>query len=168
MLTTISRIILKARIRRDNLNRQRRFLPWENIEKMAIIIEKQDSLNKSLIDKFADETKKHVEIFYIETKEKEKSFSDWHCFSRKDRSFLNLPAKRVESEFKGRKFDAVINTCSDNNLFALALCSSLSAYLKCCQHTALGLADLIIVRSESFTLKNYLDETVRYLKMIRA
>ena len=161
-------MILKAKIRRDNLRRPRRLMRWENIEKMAIIIEKQESLNKSLIDKFVDDTKKHVEIFYIETREKEKSFSDWHCFSRKDRSFWNLPARRIESEFKGRKFDAVINTCSDNNLFAIALCCSLSAYLKCCQNTALGLADLIITRSESFTLKNYLDETVKYLKMIRA
>jgi len=167
MLGALAKMILKSKIKRDNLRRQKKFMPWEQIEKMALIIETQDSLNKSLIDKFIDDTKKHIEVFYIELQSKEPSYNDWHCFSKKDKSLWNLPAKSVESELRTKKFDAVINTCTETNLFAMSVCSSVPAYLKCGEHAGFNLADLIIKNTQPFNLKNYLDETVRYLKMIR-
>lgn len=168
MLRTFTKLILKAKIGRDNASRQKKFLSWDKIENMALIIEEKDKVNKSQIDKFIDDTKKHVEVFYIETGSKHASFGDWHCFLKKDKSLLNLPAKKVEAELKSKKFDAVINTCGQNNFFAIALASTLPAYLKCAENPDFNLADLIITRTESFTLKNYLEETVRYLKMIHA
>jgi len=167
MIGSIAKIILKSKIEDENLKRQKKFLPWEKIEKIALIVEQHDSLNKSMIDKFMDETKKYIEVFYVELTSKQPSYNDWHCFSKKDKSFWNLPKKNAESELKTKRFDAVINTCTEMNLFALSICSSLPAYLKCGENTRFNLADLIIKKTEPFNLRNYLDETVKYLKMIK-
>jgi len=167
MLGGITKFILQSKIRQEEGKRQKKFLPWEKIEKIAVIVEKQDALNKSSIDKFIEETKKYIEVYYVELKSKQPSFNDWHCFSKKDKSFWDLPNKSMESELKTKKFDAVINTCNENNLFAIAISSSLPAYLKCSENNRFNLADLVIKKTTPFTLKTYLDETVKYLKMIR-
>lgn len=167
MFSSIAKIILRSRIREENSKRQKKFLPWDKIDKIALIVEKDASLNKSMIDRFIEETKKYVEVFYIETTSKHPSFADWNCFSKKDRSLWNLPKKNMDSELQNKKFDAVINTCPENNLFALAICSSLPAHLKCSENDGFNLADLIIKKTEPFNLRSYLEDTVKYLKMIR-
>jgi len=167
MFGAIAKMILKSRINEENATRQKKFMPWDKIEKIALVIEKKDSLNKSSVDQFIENSKKYIEVFYIETSSKNRSYTDWHCFSRKDKSFLNLPGKKLESELKNKKFDVVINTCAETNLFAYALTSNLPAYLKCGGNSRFNLADLVIKKTEPFNLKNYLDETVKYLKMIR-
>jgi hypothetical protein len=167
MLNAIGKIILRSKIHHENLKRQKKFLPWDQVGKIALIIDKDDSLNKSIIDRFIDETKKYIEVYYIETGSKQRSYNDWQCFSKKDKSLLNLPNKNVERELKNKKFDVVINTCSENNLFALSVCSSLSALLNCSENNRFNLADLIIKKTGATNLVNYLNETVRYLKMIR-
>lgn len=168
MFKAIAKIILKSKISRENSARQKKFVPWDKIEKMALIIEKQDSLNKSVIDRFIDDTKKHIEVFYIETSSKDCTYSDWNCYSKKDTSLWNLPKKTKESELKSKKFDTVINTCSETNLFATAISSTLGAHFKCAENDSFNLPDLIIKKTDPFNLKNYLDETVKYLKMIKA
>ena len=168
MFDTFGKIILRSKINDENLKRQKKFLPWDKIERIALILEKDDALNKSMVDKFIDETKKYIEVFYIEIASKHASYSDWHCFSKKDKSLWNLPKKNLESELKNKKYDAVINTCTEANLFALSVSASLPAYLKCSENNRFNLADLIIKKTEPFNLKNYLDETVKYLKMIKA
>ncbi|PBQ30708.1 hypothetical protein CNR22_02605 [Sphingobacteriaceae bacterium] len=167
MFKALAKIILRSRVSQENAIRQKKFIPWDKIENVALIIEKQESLNKSVIDRFIDESKKHVEVFYIETDSKDKTYGDWNCYSKKDKSLWNLPKKEKESELKTKKFDAVINTCSETNLFAIAVFSSLAAYLKCAQNNSFNLPDLIIKKTDAFSLKNYLDETVKYLKMIK-
>ena len=167
MFPGIAKIILRAKIRQENERRDKKFLPWENINKIALILEKTDSLNKSAVDRFIEDTKKYIEVFYIEPGAKHPSYADWNCLTKKDRSFFRLPKKNIESELQAKKFDAVINTCPETNLFALSVCLSLQAYLKCGEDTMFNSADLIIKKTERFNLKNYLDETVKYLKMIR-
>lgn len=168
MVRAIANFILRSRINRENSARQKKFLPWDRIDKLALIVEHQENLNKSVVDRFIEDTKKYVEVFYIETKSKHPSFSDWYCFSKKDASLLHLPKKEKITELHHKKFDAVINTCSETNLFAMAVSNSLPASLKCSATAKFHLADLIIKKAEPFSLKNYLDETVRYLKMIKA
>ena len=168
MFNSIARFILKSKVSEENSNRQKKFMPWDKIEKMALIIEEQDSLNKNLIDRFIDDTKKHIEVFYIQTGSKDATYSDWNCYSKKDKSLWNLPKKEKHSELKSKKFDAVINTCSETNLFATAVSSTLGAHLKCAENNSFNLPDLIIKKPDAFNLKNYLDETVKYLKMIKA
>ena len=164
----IARFILGFKIKRDDLTRKKKFIAWDNVEKIALIIEKHDSLNKSVIDKLIEESKKYVEVFYIETSSKEASYGDWNCFSKKDRSILNLPKKTSLYELKSKKFDVVINTCGETNLFATALTLSIQANLKCSENRSFGLADLIIVKTQKNNIKNYLDDTFKYLRMIKA
>ena len=164
----IAGLILGFKIRRDNLTRKKKFVAWDKVEKIALVIEKHDSLNKSVIDKLIEESKKYVEVFYIETSSKEVSFGDWHCFSKKDRSILNLPKKTSLSGLNLKKFDIVINTCSETNLFATAVTLSIKANLKCAESRRFDLADLIIVKTQKSNTKNYLDDMFKYLRMIKA
>lgn len=166
-LVGITKIILKYRIKRENILRKKKFISWDKVEKIALILEKKDSINKSAIDKFVDTSKKYIEVFYVETKSKEATYADWQCFSRKDKSFWNLPKKSIYSELKGKKFDVVVTTCSDNNFFAIALASCLNATLKCSDSTRYDYTNLVIKKAESLNLIAYLEETIRYLKMIR-
>jgi hypothetical protein len=167
MLEAITKAILRSRITRENERRQKRFVSWDHIERIALILENNGALNKSHIDRFIDRTGKYIEVYYIDLQAKQAGYQDWHCFSKQDKSLLNLPARRVESELKGKTFDVIINTCSEQNLFALSVCSTLPAYLKCGEHSGFNLADLIIRRSGELSLETYLEETVKYLKMIR-
>jgi hypothetical protein len=167
MLSSIAKILVKSQITRENTTRKKKFLPWDNIEKIALIINKDDSVNKSAIDKFVEGTRKYVEVFYIEIKSKDSSYNDWHCFSKKDRSLFNLPKKNIESGLRHKKFDVVINTCEGDNLFSTAICSSLSAPLKCTTSSKFNDGDMIIKKTEPFHLLNYLADTIKYLKMIR-
>lgn len=167
MTQEITKLILKSHVSRENRQRQRKFLSWEQVNKIALIIGQQDALNKNLIDSFIENTKKHIEVFYIETQSKQHSYNDWHCFSKEDKSLWNLPKKKIEPELRNKKFDIVINTCNETNLFALSVYALIPAYLKCSENNALDLTDLIIQKKESVQLTKYLDETVKYLKMIK-
>jgi hypothetical protein len=167
MLRPIARIALRLKIKRDNMRRQKKFVPWERIEKIALIIDNENGLNKSALDRFVEETKKYIQVFFVETRSKQPSYHDWTCFSKKDRSLLSLPTKRLESELRHKRFDVVINACAGNNLFSTSISSSLSADLKCGLTNDYDVSDLIVKRTDSFTLVDYLSEVVRYLKMIR-
>jgi len=167
MFPYLSRIILRTRIKRNQASRQKRFLPWEKIESIALILNQNDSINKSAIDKFVSETKKYIEVFYIEIKSKEPSYGDWICICKKDRSVLNLPNKKTEIVLKNKKFDLVINACADEDLFSAAIFSSLSAPYKCAGSSVFIDADLVITPAKPRNVINYLNDAVHYLKMIR-
>src|SRR4051812_26298355 len=96
MLSFIARMAVRAKAEKGLKTRTRKFLPWEKIEKIALIICKDAYVNKSAIDKFIHDSKKYIEVFYIELRSKEPSFGDWQCFSKKDRSLLKLPTTKVE------------------------------------------------------------------------
>lgn len=167
MFQSLGKIILRSKIKNLSLPQKKNFLPWDNIEKIALIINEEESLNKSMIDKFIDDTKKHVEVFYLETRSKQKTYHDWHCFSKKERSLFYLPTKQAESELKTKQFDVVINACGEKNLFAFAVSSSLKTLLRCGYNNSYNLADLIVLNSGSDKIVNYLENTVKYLKMIK-
>ena len=167
MLNYLAKITLQSKIARENLSRQKKFIGWDNIEKIALVLGQEDSINKSSIDKFIDETKKFVEVFYVEPNSKQASFGDWQCFYKKDKSFLSLPKKSVHDELKNKKFDVVINTSGERDFFSVAVTSSLKAYLKCGRNNMFNDLDLIIKKTEPFVLGNYLNDTVKYLKMIK-
>ena len=167
MFSLIAKILLASKVRHDNNLRQKKFMPWDKIEKIALIINKEATVNKSAIDKFIDDTKKYIEVFYIETKSKHASFGDWKCFLKKDSSILNLPKKTIEAELKHKRYDLVINTCKANNLFSAYLSSSLAASFKCASSGRFMDADLIIRRADPDNLLDFLKDTVHYLKMIR-
>src|SRR5436190_18497581 len=148
MFSFVARLFLKSQLQRDNQKRQKKFLSWDKIEKIALIINKDQAVNKSAVDRFIDESKKFIEVFYIEIRSKEPSYGDWQCFSKKDRSFLNLPAKHVETTLMHKKFDVVINTCQSNNLFSAALSSLIPASFRCASSAQFSDADIVIRRRD--------------------
>ncbi len=167
MLNKLAEITLKSQVAKDNSAAPKQFLPWDKIQKVALVISKDQTINKSTIDKFITDSQKHVEVFFIELQSKEKSFGDWKCFTKKDKSILNLPKKPVTDEINSKKFDLVINAATNFNLFASALTSSLKAPVKCGQNSNYNEVQLIIQKTEPFNLINYLNDVVKYLKMIK-
>lgn len=167
MFAALARIILKSRIEKETISRKKGFVAWDKIEKMAFIFEHDDKINKSLLDSFIETSGKYVEVFYVETNSKVNSFADWHCFTRKETTFLKLPKPTRLNEFKSKNFEVLINTCTSQNLFATALFSSLQATLKVGTSGKFGETDLIISRTENTDLLAYLKVVDSYLKMIK-
>lgn len=164
----LAEIILKYRYGSASSKREKRFVPWDKAEKIALILNNEDSINKSVIDRFIDQTEKFVEVFYVETDSKIHSFGDWNCFSRSDKNVLGLPKKKMLENFRNKKYDIVINTGSDRNLFSTAVSASLTGQLKCDSSEKYGYADLIIRKTEPYNLLQHLEHVIRYLKMLRA
>lgn len=165
MFEWIAKVYLRNRIARDNAARKKQFLSWEKIEKIALILDQKDKINKSEIDKFLESTKKFVDVFYIELSSQTPSFGDWRCFSKKDRSILRLPKGPLQEEIRKKKFDVVINT-SGGRLFSYAIAASLQAPFKC-GDGEYNSSDLIVTRDEKTPLIRHLNDVVTYLKMIR-
>ena len=167
MFRFIAETFLKTRIAKDNSTRKKQFLPWDKVEKIAIILDKKDNINKSEIDKFIEGTKKFIDVFYIELSSNQASYGDWQCFSKKDKSLLNLPKGTIHTEIKRKKFDVIINTSGDTELFASAITSGLSAPLKCGCSDKYNDVDLIIKKTEPYSIIAHLNNVFMYLKMIR-
>ncbi|MEO6304036.1 MAG: hypothetical protein ABIP51_12775 [Bacteroidia bacterium] len=167
MLTKLAEITLKSQVAKDNSATPKHFLPWDKIQKIALVISKDETTNKSAIDKFISDSQKHVEVFFIELGSAASSFGDWKCFIKKDKSLLNLPKKTVTDELNHKKFDLVINASNNFNLFASAITSTLKAPVKCGQTSGFNEVQLIIQKTVPFNLINYLNDVVKYLKMIK-
>ena len=167
MLTSIARFSLQSRISKDNIHRKKHFLPWEKIEKIGLILHQADNINKSALEKFIDSTKKYLDVFYVDLTTKQALYGDWHCYTKKDATFLGLPRSTVLAELRKQKFDLVINTCGDHEFFATALVSSLNAPFKCGNSKTFNDVDLIIKKTEPYQVVDYLNEVIRYLNMIK-
>lgn len=166
MLRFVTNILLRSVIEKDQSNKKR-FLHWDKIEKIALIVSKSENPNKSALDKFINDSKKFAEVYYVDTGAKEPSYSDWHCFTKKDVSFWKLPKGPVMDELKKKNFDLVINTADEQDLFAVAICACLPATFKCGRSATHNDVGLIISRAPNIPLTDYLNDILRYLKMIK-
>ena len=166
MLGYIAEILLKSRIKKNEARRYKKFLPWDKIGKIGLIISGHYQVSKKAIDKFAEETQKFIEVFYVELNSHQASYADWQCYSKKDSSILKLPKKERLEELKNRNFDVVINAGNDHDLFSAALTSELKATLKCGSSARFNNVDLIVLKDEPFQLEKYLQNIVKYLKVL--
>jgi hypothetical protein len=167
MLAGITRWILGRKLKQNSDLVQHNFLSWNKVQKIALIISKENNINRSAIDQWVSNTKKYVEVFFVETSSKSPSYADWHCFTKKEKGFLNLPKSEIEAQLQKKEFDLVINCGSAENFFAAALLLALKAPFKCSSENELQDANLIVKKSESGNLITHLQDTVRYLEMIR-
>lgn len=167
MLNKLAEITLRSQITKNNSTRQKQFLPWDKIQKIALVISKDETINKSAIDKFISDSQKHIEVFFIELSSKTPGYGDWKCYTKKDKTLLGLPKNTVTQDLATKKFDLVINAANHSTLFASAITSALQAPLKCAQATNFSEAELIIEKTVPFNLINYLNDVVKYLKMIK-
>lgn len=167
MLEFFAKLKLNSIIDKNPTKKTKRFLSWNDISSMAIIIESNKNLNKNNLDEFIEKTGKFVEVFYVETNNKQATFGDWNCFTKKDLTFLKLPKSETILSLKTKQFDLVINTCNDSNLFAAALNNYLISTFNCGASNAHNDTDLIISKQESYDLPLYLTDISNYLKMIK-
>jgi hypothetical protein len=167
MINKLAEITLRSQVAKDNLALPKYFLSWDKIEKIALVISKDETINKSALDKFITDSQKYVEVFFIELNSKEPSFGDWKCFTKKDKSILSLPKKPITNDLLNKKFDLVINASNNFPLFASAITSAIKAPVKCGQTNGFNEVQLIIQKTVPFNLINYLNDVVKYLKMIK-
>lgn len=167
MLNRIAEIRVKSKIKRYNLNRKKRFMNWDKVEKIALIMSDADAVNKSAVDKFIQTSGKYVEVFYVEAKSKLPTYNDWKCFYKKDLNLLKLPKNSQLVELEQKKFDLVINTSPEHDLVSTLLSSAIGADLKCGNSNKYNCNELIIEKTETYNLMSHLDNVVKYLKMIQ-
>jgi hypothetical protein len=167
MLKPLAEIILNSKIAKENLKRSKQFLPWDRIKTVALLLNQNDKINKSAIDKFIDGTGKLVSVYYIEMASKTATYADWQCLTKKERTFLGLPRAGVLQQLKNKKFDLVINTSPESDLFSSAITAAITATLKCGGGKKYRELDLIILKADPYHVIDYLNEVVKYLKMIR-
>jgi len=163
---TIANIVLKSRKAFES-KRKGAFLSWDSISKIALIISKRDNINKSQVDQFIASTKKYVEVFYIELDSKVPTYSDWICFTKKDKTFLGIPTASVIQGLRGKQFDIVINTCQEIEIYSTAISGILHAPINCGSTNQYNDTHLVIKKKGITNFMDYLHEVVRYLKMIR-
>jgi len=168
MFTFFAKIILRSKITQANAQRKKQFLPWNEIKTVALILNNVDAINKSAMDRFIDSTGKLVTVFFVDSVAKTVSYGDWNCFTKKDQNLFGLPTKKVNEEISKTKFDLAINTSVPGDLFSTALLASIEATLKCGSVKTDMAADLIIKKGDPHHVIDYLNEVVRYLKMIKA
>jgi len=167
MLTKIAAYITRSKVAKQSLVREKHFLNWDKINKIALVIDDKEVINKSELDKFTEGLKKHIEIFFVELKSKQPTFGDWKCLSKKNKNILNLPKDFFLNEIKEKKYDLVINASLQYSVFSANLINHLNAPFKCGNNNLFGELDLIIETRESESLLSYLKEVVKYLAMIK-
>ncbi|MCW3075661.1 MAG: hypothetical protein JWO32_270 [Bacteroidetes bacterium] len=167
MFKFIAEYYTRSAVHKSNHSRTKQFLNWENIHRIALIIENKQGINKSELDKFIEETKKHVKVFLVDINAGVPSFADWQCFTRKQKTLLGLPTGEVYAQIKNDKYDLVINACRTYKLFGSNLTAQLNAGYKCTCVDLFGEADLVIERKDKTDLLSYLKEVKKYLEMIK-
>jgi len=165
MIRKLAELMLRYRISRRESARERKFMSWERIDRIALVVNSRDRVARHAIDSFISESRKFIEVFYVEVNRRAPTYADWQCFLKKHTSFFNLPGKTVAHELEKQRFDIVINTSSDTDLFSRSVAGLLSAPFKC-STTVFREVDLVIERPDNYGLDAYLQEVVKYLKMI--
>lgn len=160
-------IQLRAIIKRFATSKNKQFLSWSNIQKVALVLNADQNINKSVIDKFVAKHQKYMEVFYVEVQSKAATYADWQCITKNDLNILQLPKSALLTNFHQKQFDLVINTCDENDLVSQSIGSALIANYKCASFEKLSAANLVIKRAAESKLNDYLEEIVKYLKMIK-
>ncbi len=80
---------------------------------------------------------------------------------------MKLPKNKIVQSLKQKHFDLVINTSDEKDKFAQSITAAISANYKCGAFENFSQANLIIKKSQPFVLNDYLEDVVKYLKMIK-
>jgi hypothetical protein len=167
MLSLLANIQLRSTIRNFGNSKSQQFIPWNQIQKIALIFNQNQAINKNLIDQFIHRQKKYFDVFYIEDKVKEASYADWQSIIKSDLNLLKLPKSTLLQNFHKKKYDLIINTCDEDDGISIAITAALKANFKCGSFENYNGTNLVIKKNEPFNLLKYLDEVIKYLKMIK-
>ena len=159
----LAKIFLKKRRLAENISR--RFLPWHEVKKIALILPEETSLNKSAMDDLINSLEKFIDVFYVQNTAKIPQFSDWRCFTRTDFHWSGVPTRNVMHELGVRKYDLAMN--AGESIHAASVSASIPATFKCARTAILGEADFIVNVSKQETTTGWIGHALSYLKMIR-
>ncbi len=168
MLKSIANLSLSRLVRNNNSRFQKKFLNWDDIQSIALIIEESENIAKQQVDDLIDQLNKHCEVYYLELKSKIPTYSDWKCLTKKDINLLGLPKKTSIQPIINKRYDLVINTASQSILYSAALSNTFQSTCSCSSSEKHEHSNLIIQRSNNQNLLQYLKEVERYLKMINS
>lgn len=168
MLKSVAGHTVRSLVRKKTEQTPKKFLNWEEIKSLALVIEDSEKASKHQLDGLLEEFKKHTEVFYLELRSKIPSYNDWHCLTKKDKNLIGLPKTKRLENFKTKKYDLIINTAERSIFYSAALSSSLQSTCTCSSTAEFGHSDLIIRRAENQDLMAYLKEVQHYLKLINS
>jgi len=162
----MKKILVRTHLKKQ-ARRKRQFVPWDQVQQVALIIENQSGFNKSVLDKFIIDTGKRFDVLFIDTNNKESVIKDYITFCKSDKNLLNLPSSKGLEKIAKRKADVII-ICVDKELeYAAVLAANYEARCYCGYSPVKANLDIIIERKTGTALPQYLEEVLRYLKMIR-
>ncbi|MCU0359412.1 MAG: hypothetical protein MUF75_01645 [Bacteroidia bacterium] len=166
MLKTVAEHTVRKLAQQTSARLQKKFLNWENINTIALVVEDSEKISKHQLDALCEQFNKHCDVFYLELASKKPSYSDWFCFTKKDKNVLGLPKKKTILPLKAKRYDVLINTSNQSILFSAALSASIHSTCVCSSTEKFGHSNLIVTRAKNQTLGAYLQDVQRYLKMI--
>ena len=160
-------IQLKSIIKNFESSKNKQFLTWTNIQKIALVLNSKENINKSQIDQFIVKLQKYVEVYYVEDQAKAPTYADWQSVLKHDLNFLHLPKSTLLNKWHEKQFDLVINACNEDDAVAQSIAAALQANFKCATSEKVKDSNLVIKRSVNNKTIDYLEELVKYLKMIK-
>lgn len=168
MLKSVAGHTVRTLVRKKTGQAHKRFLNWEQIQSLALVIEDTENASKHQLDRLLEEFKKHTEVYFLELSSKTPSYNDWCCLTKKDKNLIGLPKTKLLDRFRTKKYDLIINTAADSIFYSAALSSSLQSTFTCSSSSEFGHSDLIIQRAENQDLTAYLKDVLHYLKLINS
>jgi hypothetical protein len=166
-MNAINNFATRRKVKQLNEQHGKKFVDWEQIKKIALFIEASSKINKSEMDKFVESLGKYVSVFYLETRSKTKTYSDWKCITSKDKTISGMPKAAVLKEVAAEKFDLAISACKQHSNFTARIFAQCNSDYKCGASDVYGESPLVIEWKEGADTLVYLKDVLKYVQMIR-
>lgn len=163
--------------------RDKRIESWDAIKTIGLIFTVGAADHWNLIHRFvsAQEARgKEIHLIGFQAEKMEINYIFSHtrtiiCHEKEDFNWLGLPKEGVIDAFVGRHFDLVIDATVQPDFFGKYVTASANADLKVGYSNSeseedegeMGMYDLAIQGREPMDFRDYIEQTVKYLSMVR-
>lgn len=163
--------------------RDKRIETWDNIKTIGLIFTVGSADQWNLIHRFvaAQEARgKEVHLIGFQADKYEINYIFSHtrtiiCHEKEDFNYFGLPKEGVIDGFTGRHFDLVIDATTQPDFFGKYVTLSTNADLKVGYSNSesevdegeMGMYDLAIQGKEEMDFRDYIEQTVKYLSMVK-
>ncbi len=147
--------------------RKRKFISWNELQTIALLVDAHETFNKSSLDAFIKYSGKRVEVLYIDIKKKQSPIKDYEVFTSSDKNFMGLPNSKCIAKISRKRVNLLINCCSIFSDFSDCLAAHYEADFYCGFRNDFNNLDLIVDKKNSMSLKDYLEEVKRCVEMIK-
>lgn len=163
-------------------DREKRIDNWEQVKKIGIVFNVGDSEHWSLLHRFItaqERCGKEVTLIGFQAEKQEINYIFSHtrttiCHEKEDFNWIGLPKDGVIDPFKQVHFDIVIDTTEQPCFFGKYITAMADAKLKVGYSNSendvdegiMDMYDMAIRGKEPLDLKDFIEQTVKYLTMI--